>query len=156
MHVVDITHPNAIEQANSVIDTLKNIGAEHIPTVTVLNKIDRLPQPELTNELLENESAVGISALKGINMDELLRVIEGELFENFTQVTVEIPYTEGQLISLFHEQGQVVLIEHKRKGVFIQGHIPGRLLARYQPYQNISSDKSEEMEELEEFEERDE
>lgn len=159
VHVVDITHPNAIEQANSVIDTLKNIGAEHIPTVTVLNKIDRLPQPELTNELLENESAVGISALKGINMDELLRVIEGELFENFTQVTVEIPYTEGQLISLFHEQGQVVLIEHKRKGVFIQGHIPGRLLARYQPYQNISSDKSEEMEELEEleeFEERDE
>lgn len=136
IHVVDITHPNAIEQSRSVIQTLREINANHIPVITALNKIDRLPQPELTNDFLTDYSrAVGISALKGMGIDELLRAIEEELFENFSQVTVQIPYTEGQLISLFHEQGQVVRIEHGRRGVFIQGYIPGRLLARYQPYQ---------------------
>jgi GTP-binding protein HflX len=147
IHVVDITHPNAIEQARSVTETLKEIKADHIPVITALNKIDRLPQPELTNNfLVDSPHAVGISALKGMGIDELLRAIEEELFENFTQVTVQIPYTEGQLISLFHEQGQVVRIEHKRKGVFLQGYIPGRLLARYLPYQNIPAEDPEESE----------
>ena len=147
IHVVDITHPNALEQARSVTDTLKEIQADHIPVITALNKVDRLPQPELANELLADfPKAVAISALKGLGINELLQAIELELFENFTPITVQIPYTEGQLISLFHEQGQVTLIEHKRKGVAIQGYIPNRLLARYAAYQNIPPDEPEEYE----------
>jgi GTP-binding protein HflX len=147
IHVVDITHPNALEQARSVTDTLKEIQADHIPVITALNKVDRLPQPELANELLADfPKAVAISALKGLGINELLQAIELELFENFTPITVQIPYTEGQLISLFHEQGQVTLIEHKRKGVTIQGYIPNRLLARYAAYQNIPPDEPEEYE----------
>lgn len=150
IHVVDVTHPNAVEQAKSVTQTLQEIKADHIPVITALNKIDRLPEPEMTNEFLVDHSrVVGISALKGLGIDELLRGIEEELFENFTQVTVQIPYTEGQLISLFHEQGQVVLIEHGRKGVFIQGYIPGRLLARYLPYQSTQMNEPDLPEDLE-------
>lgn len=137
IHVVDITHPNALEQARSVEDTLKQINAEHIPMVVALNKIDHLPQPELANELLSGfPKAVGISALNGSGVPELLQAIETELYENYTELSVQIPYTDGQLISLFHEQGQVVRIEHSRKGVFIQGLIPGRLMARFSPYQS--------------------
>ena len=83
----------------------------------------------------EFPKAVAISALEGTGFDELMRLIEAELFENYTKISVQIPYAEGQLISLFHEQGQVEYIEHTRKGVFIQGMIPGRLLARYNGFQ---------------------
>jgi GTP-binding protein HflX len=145
IHVVDVTHPNVLEQARSVTDTLKEIQADHIPVITALNKIDRLPQPELVNEILVDfPNAVAISALKGLGINELLQAIERELFENFTPITVQIPHTEGQLISLFHEQGQVTLIEHKRNGVTIQGYIPNRLLARYAAYQNIPPEEPEE------------
>ncbi len=145
IHVVDITHPNAKEQARSVEETLKQIGADHIPTVVALNKIDRLPQPDLTNEILSGfPRAVGISALTGNGIAELLKMIEAELYENYEEITVEIPYTDGQLISLFHEQGQIVRIEHLRKGVFIQGLIPGRLTARFAQYQKSSPDADEE------------
>ena len=47
LHVVDISHPNALNQYQSVQKTLEEIGAGHIPTVTALNKIDRLNQPEV-------------------------------------------------------------------------------------------------------------
>jgi len=145
IHVVDITHPNAIEQAQSVTETLKDIHADHIPIVTALNKIDRLPEPEMANDLLTDfPQAVAISALKGIGINELLQAVEKELFESYSPVAVQIPYTEGQLISLFHEQGQVTVIEHKRRGVTIQGYIPNRLLARFAPYQNIPPDEPEE------------
>jgi len=144
IHVVDVTHPNALEQARSVMDTLKQIQADHIPVITALNKIDRLPQPELTQQFLSDfPNAVGISALKGLGMDDLLRAIEVELYENFTPITVQIPYAEGQLISLFHEQGQVSVIEHQHKGVYIQGFVPGRLVATFTPYRNIKPDEPE-------------
>jgi GTPase len=135
IHVVDITHPNAIEQAKSVENTLKQIHAENIPTIIALNKIDELPDPEMAQAALASfPNAVAISALKGTGVPELLISIESELFENFSKVSVELPYPEGQLISLFHEQGHIERIEHSRKGVFIQGLIPGRLLARYAPF----------------------
>jgi GTP-binding protein HflX len=136
IHVVDVTHPNAQAQANSVNETLKEIHADHIPTIIALNKIDDLPDPDTASAVVaEFPKAVAISALKGVGFDELMRMIETELFENYTKISVQIPYTEGQLISLFHEQGQVEYIEHTRKGVFIQGQIPGRLLARYSGFQ---------------------
>ncbi len=72
--------------------------------------------------------------LKGTGMAELLKMIEVELFENFVDTSVQIPFTEGQLISLFHEQGHVKGVEHNRKGVFIQGQLPGRLLAQFTPF----------------------
>ena len=135
IHVVDVTHPNALSQANSVKETLKQIHADHIPTIIALNKIDELPDPSLANAALEDfPKAVAISALKGLGFNELIHLIDAELFENFTSLSVQIPYTEGQLISLFHEQGQIERIEHTRKGVFIQGSIPGRIVARYNPY----------------------
>jgi len=132
IHVVDVTHPNAQAQAHSVTETLEQINADHIPTIIALNKVDRLPEPEMAAEAARDfPNAVAISALKGTGFKELMTMIEAELFENFTQISVQIPYTEGQLISLFHEQGQVEYIENNRKGVYIQGLIPGRLLARY-------------------------
>jgi len=135
IHVVDVTHPNAREQANSVNETLKEIHADHIPTIIALNKIDQLPDPSSARAAVELfPKAVAISALQGVGFTDLMHLIESELFENFTDISVQIPYTEGQLISLFHEQGQVEHIEHTRKGVFIQGLIPGRLLARYNPF----------------------
>jgi GTP-binding protein HflX len=135
IHVVDVTHPNAQAQANSVTETLKQIHADHIPTIIALNKVDRLPDPEMAAAAAhEFPNAVAISALKGNGFKEMMLLIEKELFENFTDISVQIPYTEGQLISLFHEQGQVEQIEHTRKGVFIKGLIPGRLLARYTPF----------------------
>ena len=46
LHVVDISHPNAMNQAESVQQTLEEIDASHVPIITVLNKIDRLSDPE--------------------------------------------------------------------------------------------------------------
>ncbi len=139
IHVVDITHPNASAQAKSVEETLKEIGAEHIPMIIALNKIDRLPDPNAAQEALAAfPNAVAISALKGTGFAELLQLVNAELFENYSAISVQIPYAEGQLISLFHEQGQIDRIENNRKGVFIQGMIPGRLVARFKPFVGVA------------------
>jgi GTPase len=138
VHVVDITHPNAMAQWQSVQETLEEIGASNIPVVTALNKIDRLPDPLAARQsLAEFSESVAISAVTKEGLSDLVTAIESQLFETYTPITVRLPYAEGALISLFHEQGQVVRIEHGRGGVLINGQIPVRLLTRFQPFTNI-------------------
>jgi GTP-binding protein HflX len=135
LHVLDITHPNVHEQAEAVLQTLEEIEAEHVPMLTVLNKTDRLDEPDMAREALsEFGDAVAISALKRNGMDELLAAVSRKLYETLTPVEVLLPYEQGALIALFHEQGQVELIEHTRKGVKLRGRLPGRLLARYNDF----------------------
>jgi GTP-binding protein HflX len=135
LHVVDITHSNAHAQAESVHQTLAEIGADHIPVLTALNKIDRLMDPERARGALGNYTrSVAISALTGDGIADLLFAVNELLYETFTKVVVRLPFTEGSLIALFHEQGQVERVEQQHGGVVIQGRIPGRLLARYQAH----------------------
>ena len=135
LHVVDITHPNAQAQAKAVHLTLDEIGAGHIPVLVALNKIDLLSDPERAKRILNVfPNAVGISALKGENINELLDTVGQILYESFEAISVRLPYNEGALIALFHEQGQVEHIEHDRKEVILRGKIPGRLIARFQPF----------------------
>lgn len=136
LHIVDISHPNALGQFQAVQETLEEIGAAHIPMVTALNKADRLNHPENAREILENfPKSVAISALAGTGMTDLLYLIHEELFEAYTPIHVRLPYKEGALISLFHELGLVERVEHERGGMVIQGRIPGRLLAQFSPWQ---------------------
>jgi GTP-binding protein HflX len=136
LHVVDISHPNALNQFQSVQQTLEEIGAGHIPVVTALNKIDRLDHPALAQETVRYyPKAIAISALNGLGRSELLRLIEQELFERFTPIHVRLPYQQGALISLFHESGQVDRLEHERGGVIMQGRVPGRLAAQFARWQ---------------------
>jgi len=135
LHLVDISHPNALNQFDAVQETLDEIGAGHIPTITALNKIDRLKQPEQAQETLQSfPKAVAISGLDGSGLSDLLRLIQQELYETYTPIDIHLPYQEGGLISLFHEMGQVEFIEHERGGVHIQGRIPGRLFAQFAPW----------------------
>jgi GTP-binding protein HflX len=135
LHIVDITHPNVHEQAEAVLETLEEIEAEHVPILTVLNKIDRLDDPEAAQIVLEDfENAVAISALRKHGLDDLLAATSRKLYETLSPLDVLLPYTQGALIALFHEQGQVDRVEHTRTGVQIQGRVPGRLLARFSPY----------------------
>jgi GTP-binding protein HflX len=147
LHVVDISHPNAMNQFNAVQETLDKIEAKHIPVVTALNKVDRLHDPESAMDVAENYSkAVAISAAEGSGVKDLLRVIQEELYETYTPIRVKLPYQQGALISMFHEAGQVEFIEHGRGGVLIQGRIPGRLVAQFNNWQ-VSNNHKELIEE---------
>ena len=135
LHVVDITHVNASAQARSVQETLIDIDAGDIPIITAFNKIDLLKDPEGAIVTLDEfPNTYPISAISGQGIDELLEAIERELFESYIELDVKIPFSEGQLISMFHESGQVIDVSHGENGAHIKGLIPRRLLFHFEPY----------------------
>ena len=134
VHVVDSSHPNANEQAKSVLKTLEDIDAYKIPVLTVYNKIDKFLDSNFANPEITEIDSIAISALTGEGIEELLNLMHSKLFESYSSVKIDLPYKEGALIALFHEHGQIELIEQKREGVMIHGKIPVRYVARYQNY----------------------
>jgi GTPase len=136
IHVIDVTHPQAHEQARAVYQTLTEIEADHIPILTALNKIDRLTDPDRARENISDyPSAVAISALSGEGIPDLLEKANSFLYEDFIPIQISLPYQEGGLITIFHEQGQVEKLEHKPGGIEIQGRIPGRLFSYFHAFQ---------------------
>ena len=152
LHVVDISHPNALNQFQAVQETLEEIDASHIPMITALNKADLLRNPENAREVLKAlPQSVSISALAGTGITDLLHLMREELFESYSPIHVRLPYKQGALISLFHELGQVERVEHERGGVVMQGKIPGRLLAQYASW-HITQNTAEQSPDLEDEE----
>jgi GTP-binding protein HflX len=135
LHVVDITHPNALEQAQSVERTLSELEITELPIVVALNKIDRLDSEQQTALLAQQfPHSVPISALKGVNLAELLGRLEHELYESQTLVQVRLPYRRSDLAALFHDQGRVESETFGETALIIQGRLPARYLAAFRPY----------------------
>ncbi len=135
IHVIDITHPQAHEQARAVYQTLTDIDADHIAILTALNKIDKLTDPDRAMDVLADfPSAVAISAMTGEGIPDLLVKTHTFLYEDFVPLDVYLPYQEGGLITLFQEQGQVERLEQVAGGVQILGRIPGRLQSYFHPF----------------------
>lgn len=151
LHVVDISHPNALNQFESVQETLGEINASHIPMVTAFNKSDLLQNLEQAQETLKAfPKSVAVSAVHGTGVADLLQLVRRELFESYVSIRARLPYSQGALISLFHELGQVERVEHERGGVVVQGRIPGRLLAQFAPWRAQSAEISETLDNFEE------
>jgi GTP-binding protein HflX len=135
LHVVDITHPNARQQSETVMETLAGLGVEDRPIIVALNKIDRLPSPADAGNVLNNSAgALPISAAEDIGLDDLLCRVDEVLSAELVYVTVQIPYDRGDLAALFHEQGTVVKTSHDGQGTALEGYLPRRFLERFRAY----------------------
>jgi GTP-binding protein HflX len=136
LHVVDITHPNALEQAAAVEATLRTIGATESPVLVALNKIDRLPDPGAISELVaEFPNSLAISARTGQGIEALLARIESVLDAGLVAMCVRLPYQQGELVALVHQRGHVEREEHGPEGILIEARIPGRLATTLKPYE---------------------
>jgi GTPase len=94
LHVVDITHPAAADQAQTVEETLGELGVADKPRITALNKIDLLESPEgepvrsledlaeLRRDLARTRpDALLVSGERGWGLDALLERIADALHD---------------------------------------------------------------------------
>ncbi|HVF98849.1 MAG TPA: GTPase HflX [Chloroflexia bacterium] len=158
LHVVDLTHPNAEEQAETVDRVLGELGITEKPKVVALNKIDRL-FPELVGSArsdgadgasgldvanisarISGEMGLGpnyvpVSARLNWGLTELLERIQQTLSDTLVGMRVLIPYNESELVSRFHARGIINSEEHTGTGTLIEGRLPKRMVRAYERYQ---------------------
>jgi GTP-binding protein HflX len=133
VHVIDVSHPAAEAQARAVQATLEDIGADKVPVVTALNKIDLLDakappgtggRERLIDFIDEFDRAIPISAHSGEGLPVLLRAIEAELDRSLVAVDARIPYEQGGLLSRMYQSGVVELVDHEGQAIHIRARLP--------------------------------
>ena len=149
VHVLDLTHPNAEEQAQTVDRVLADLGVGDKPKLIALNKIDSLVPSDSSEDGATGGDAwaakiavdmqlgpqyVPVSARKGWGLEKLLKRIQQTLQENWLPIDVLIPYTDSELVSLFHEKGIIETEEHTDAGTRIVGRIPKRYRRVYHTF----------------------
>lgn len=142
VHVLDMTHENALDQAKTVNGILEELGADDKPTILALNKVDALPDPHKTTEEIAADlglvlddavEVVAISAQDRIGLDDLLAVIERtlETDASFVPVRVNAPFDRGDVIALFHRIGRVESVTFDESGTCALGFLPDGQLGRF-------------------------
>jgi GTP-binding protein HflX len=135
LHVVDATHSQAAAQMESVEEILAELEIDHLPQVVALNKVDLLTEDlNPADGLVLSGVAVPISALTGKGIDMLLTAVEAVMERNLQSLTVKLPYKRGDLLSLFHERGQVNSQDHLADGVVVNGRLPDRLIPYFEAF----------------------
>jgi GTP-binding protein HflX len=137
VHVVDITHPQALNQIEVVENVLLELGVGREKVLTVWNKVDRMNgYPRRDPPAADTE--VRISALKGDGLERLLEEIEKRLLSSMQAVEVILPYSEGGLLNRIRRIGSIETQEHRSEGTYIRAHLPADMTKRLSRYR-ISS-----------------
>ena len=124
LHLVDASHPKAKEMEKAVFDVLGELKATDKPMITVLNKIDKLNDAEIRRLSNEFKDAVGVSALKGKNVEALIDRIVLYLSKAVKTYKIVLPQSEARLISLIHEKGHVIKREYRNNKVCLEVELP--------------------------------
>ena len=107
-HVIDISNPEWIAQAEIVDQLIHDLGAEGIPCIRVYNKSDLF----FGDIRPRGERTVNISARTSEGLDELLRAIDGELDKGTRRVTIHLPYDKGGWLDNLYREAKVESVEY--------------------------------------------
>jgi GTP-binding protein HflX len=136
LHVVDasMSEDDLVEMIAAVDDVLEEVGVVERDSHLVLNKID-LVDAERRRELVNRHPEASlVSAVSGEGLDELRAVIAAKLAARLVPVDLLIPYTNGELLDLLHQQAAELRREDRGDGVRVVARLPEPLAARMARY----------------------
>ncbi|MDQ0898888.1 MULTISPECIES: GTPase HflX [unclassified Paenibacillus] len=112
IHVVDIANPKYAQHIDVTNNTLKDLGADHIPMIFAYNKSDLT---EHAYPLLKDDF-VYLSAQQKRGIEELTQLIRERVFQNYMQCEIVIPYEQGRLVAYFNEHAHVHSTNYEPNG----------------------------------------
>ncbi|HEU5395941.1 MAG TPA: GTPase HflX, partial [Verrucomicrobiae bacterium] len=135
LHVVDVSHPQAMEQIVAVNTVLQEIGAEGKSTIMVFNKMDRVGGEGLVARLKEQfPHAVEISAKTGLGLAHLLNEIGTQLRPKREFLELRVPHSQAAVIARLHKVGEVIESRYSGKSVRLKVRIPPHHHDEFAPY----------------------
>lgn len=124
LHVVNLESPWVEEEYAAVLEVLRTLQTHEKPMITVLNKKDRMDNEFTVARLMRNlPTPVAISALTGDGVDNLLDKIASILSMRIARGRFFLPYTEGHLLTVFHEKGRVLNEEYQSDGIMLHAEL---------------------------------
>ena len=139
LHVSDISNPHHAEQDAEVLKVLRELGVEDRPRLHVLNKIDRLSEPDkkaLTQSNGQGQNNnVFTSAMTGEGLDDLLARIDSAMpVDPIVKLRLRMPLADGRHLSLVQARGRVLHSEIVDGHFLLEAELPQSAARRLQEF----------------------
>lgn len=103
LHVHDAASDDAKAQHQDVLDVLSKIGAAEVPVIDVNNKVDLLPEGNISEV-----HGIPVSGLKATGLGALYDAIEERLSARERVYEFDVPAADGRRIAWLHAHGQIL------------------------------------------------
>ena len=115
LQIVDASDEHYREHIQVTEETLRELGAEKIPCIYVMNKADLIMAKEELPRIDGNK--IFMSARDGIGLQELLQMIKKRVFSGNREGIFLIPYEKGETVSYLNSNATVSSQEYLAEGV---------------------------------------
>jgi GTPase len=129
LHVVDGSDEDPAAQIVAVREVLAEIGAEKVPELIVVNKLDAADVVELQGLRARERTSLAVSARTRAGLSELWEAIESRLPRPAVEVKLVVPYSRGDLVARVHSTGEVLAFSHVEEGTLVEARVPAGLAA---------------------------
>ncbi len=123
IHVVDVSNPQMDEQMHVVYETLRQLGAEGKPVVTLFNKQDLLENPMRQKDFRADYS-IPASAKTGQGMEELKKALLEIIRRDQIYIERLYDFSEAGKIQIIRSRGQLVSEEYVPEGIAVKAYVP--------------------------------
>ena len=128
--VTDIASENSDIHLDVTLETLRKIEADHIPLLYVFNKCDLLDEEYQGTR----PDSIIISTKTKYGMDELIKAIEDNIFRNYIQTTMHIPYKDAKIYSYLSENANIFIRIEDNEGYLLSLELHEKDYYKYQQY----------------------
>ena len=129
LHVVDSSNPAFMTQMHVVYDTLRDLGVENKPVITLFNKMDKREKKTFLRDF-KADYTLEISAKTGAGLDDLKELLANILRERKVYLEHVFPYGEAGKIQIIRNHGQLLEEEYREDGIFIRCYVPKELFGK--------------------------
>ena len=123
IHVTDASNPQMEEQMHIVYETLRRLGAEDRPVVTLFNKQDLLDHPVRQRDF-QADYSIPVSAKTGQGLEELKAALLEILRRDQIYIERLYDYSEVGKIRLIRNHGQLISEEYAAAGIEVKAYVP--------------------------------
>jgi GTP-binding protein HflX len=135
IHVLDATSPEIERFHRTTLEVLDELGAEGKPTITVLNKIDLVEDPEQIASLARMfPDALRISAFTRAGLDQLLDACSAVLADRVRCLDYRIPQQRADLVGLLHRDAKVLSTDYEGNDILVRAVVPPMLAGRLEAF----------------------
>jgi len=116
--VLDASSPILTEHVDTIRDVLKELGADQIAEISVLNKIDLVTDENLFKMIQRQfPNAVAVSGLQHLRLDSLRSRILSVMENDHETVDLHIPYEKGKMIAIVQDEVEVLERAYDDQGI---------------------------------------
>lgn len=129
IHVVDASNPQMDEQMHVVYETLRQLGVEDRPVITLFNKQDRLEHP-VSQRDFRAEYSIMTSAKTGQGLEELKSALLEIIRRDQIYIERLYDFSEAGKIQLIRSRGQLLSEEYVPEGIEVKAYVPADIYGR--------------------------